>query len=231
MVVMDTEYIVMRLFYNVYYQERDVVMELIIIENKTMSQNVYLYFDESSKEGVIIDPGGNIDGIKSTIERNDVKIKAILLTHGHFDHIGAAAKLRENTGAPIYCHVAEKIMLEDAAINLSTMTSTHIKLTPDNLLEDMDTIEISESTLKAIHTPGHTLGGVCYYDEKNATLFTGDTLFRESVGRTDLPGGNHKQLIESIKERLLKLPAEVRVYPGHSAGSTIEHEREYNSFL
>jgi len=206
-------------------------MKLITINSNPMGQNIYLYFDEATKEGVVIDPGHNLPEILAAINENNINIKGILLTHGHYDHISAVNELKEKTNADVYCHCDEKPMLENPAINLSVHVKREVKVTPDMLFDDGDDFEVGKLSLTIIHTPGHTPGGVCYYDEDNEVIFTGDTLFRESIGRTDLPGSDHKALNESIKNKLLCLPANVTVYPGHGRSSGIGHEIKQNPFL
>ena len=206
-------------------------MRLVVIKNNPMNQKAYLYFHEGTKEGVLIDPGYYPDKILKTINEHNVQLKWILLTHGHYDHITAAASVKEQTGALVYCHTQEKPMLEDHNLNLSVRTDNIVNLSPDHLLEDGSRIEVCDNTIEIIHTPGHTPGGVCFYDKKNATLFTGDTLFKEGIGRSDLPGGDHQELLTMIKTRLLTLPEDVKVYPGHGQESSIGHEKDANPFL
>jgi glyoxylase-like metal-dependent hydrolase (beta-lactamase superfamily II) len=206
-------------------------MNLITIENTQMGQNVYLYYNEETKDAICIDPGGNAAGVCDALDANGLRLGAIILTHGHYDHIGAAQELRAHSGAPIYCHGDDAEMLEEAKLNLSSTTSDRIAFSPDKLLVDGEDLAIGNAKLRIIHTPGHTRGGLCLYDVKNAALFTGDTLFKNSIGRTDLHGGNHAQLIDSIKSKLLILPADTRVYPGHGPASTIGGEIKNNQFL
>jgi len=204
-------------------------MKLITVNSNSMGQNVYLYYDEASKEGVIIDSGDNAAEVSEIVKQNNISVKALLLTHGHYDHIMGAVQL-----AALYsvcCHELEKPMLKDPHLNLSQMTGKIIKITPDKLLKDGDILNFKNFALKVIHTPGHTPGGVCYYDEKNAMLFTGDTLFSEAVGRSDFPGGSHSELVANIKQKLLVLPDNVKVLPGHDISSTIGHEKAHNPYL
>jgi len=200
----------------------------------SMGQNIYLCYCEATSEGVLIDAGCNAadeKAITATINENNITIKAILLTHGHYDHITGAEKMRQVTGAKIYCHISEKQMLEDPELNLSCRTANKIKITPDETLNDSDIFHFGQCALKILHTPGHTPGGVCYYNEESGILFSGDTLFKSSIGRTDLPLGDHQKLIRNINAKLLTLPADVTVYPGHSDSTTIGHEKKFNPFL
>ena len=194
-------------------------MKIITINNNDMGQNVYFYFDEVTKEGVIIDPGNNIKEITQTIEQENIQLIGILLTHGHFDHILYAEEVKRLTNAPIYCHESEANMLKEPQLNLSIMVKKEIGFSPDKLLGQ------KIFCFKVIHTPGHTSGGVCFYDEENGNLFTGDTLFKDAIGRTDLPTGDHETLLNSIKERLFTLPDNAVVYPGHGGSTTVKAEK------
>jgi len=206
-------------------------MKIITLNNNDMQQNIYLYFDESTKEGIIIDPGDGSADIIAAINENGIKIKGILLTHGHFDHIAAANEVKAHTSAQICAHKQEQVMLEDPEINLSVRVGKNISTTADVLFVDGDVFTFASTRLKIIHTPGHTPGCVCYYDEKNAVLFSGDTLFKGSVGRTDLPKSDTNQLKDGIKNKLFSLPSDVVVYPGHGGCTAIGHEKEFNPFV
>lgn len=199
-----------------------------------MRQNIYLCYDAPSTGGVLIDAGcgeADIQALTAFIQENNIAVKAILLTHGHFDHIVAAEELKRLFFVPLYCHVNEMEIVEDPAVNLSALRGTSIATAADGTLNDGDVFSLGGTTLRVIHTPGHTPGGVCYYDKADGNLFTGDTLFRQSVGRTDLPAGDYNQLINSIKDKLLPLPDGVNVYPGHGPSTTIGHERHHNPFI
>lgn len=200
----------------------------------SMGQNIYLYYDKLQSEGVLIDAGCSEDDcsdIAAFLQENSIDVKAILLTHGHFDHIIGAIAIKAIVKTEVYCHTLEKPILTDHELNLSGMIKKKMSVTPDKVLEDGDVFRFGSTTLTVLHTPGHTPGGVCYFDRENGNLFTGDTLFRESVGRTDLPQSNSKTLKKSITEKLLTLPGDINIYPGHGGGSTIGHEKKNNPFV
>lgn len=190
--------------------------------------NCYVIYHEEIKEAIIIDPGSFAGKIKQELEALQVKPAAILLTHGHFDHIMAADALRELCQIPIYAHRDEQEMLTDPAVNFSARMGAATSFSADIWLNDGDLIDIAGLSINVIHTPGHTPGGVCYYLEEEKVLFSGDTLFRESLGRTDFPKSSTSKILSSIREKLLTLPEEVTVYPGHEDETTIAHERRFN---
>ena len=205
-------------------------MELKIINQNQMGQNIYVYYDNISKDAVIIDPGNNHDEILKEIQ--GFNIKYILLTHSHFDHITFVTAIKEATNASLCAHMDELPLLLDPELNYSTKgPNGPISLVADTTLQDNDTFTIGSAIIKVIHTPGHTAGGICFYDEKNKILFTGDTLFRHDIGRADLPTGNESILVNSIKTKLLTLPDDVIVYPGHGPSSTIKDEKEGNRYV
>ena len=209
-------------------------MTIKTFNNNDMGQNVYLYYDENNGEGVLVDAGcsdADVNEIATLIDEKGITIKGILLTHGHYDHIMGAYRIKRITSADICCHEAEREALENAEINRSAIHGISIEVKPDKLLTDCDEIRFGNTMLKVIHTPGHTPGCVCYYDAENGILFSGDTLFKETVGRTDFPTGNHEQLIQGLKGKLLTLPNETKVYPGHGNSTAIGHEKKYNPFV
>ncbi len=193
--------------------------------------NTYIVSNPLSKEAIVVDPSDDADRIEQYLKANDLVCKGILLTHGHFDHILAVEELKEKTKAPIYAHEAEARLLSDAKLNASDHIRKECSLTPDVLLKDEETLTLAGFTIKVIHTPGHTAGGVCYYFTGHGVLISGDTLFYEDIGRSDLPTGNHSQLVESIRNKLMCLEDSVRVYPGHGCSTTIGHEREHNIYI
>jgi len=217
-------------------------MKLLQYVVRSMDQNVYIYFDEESKEGVIVDPGNDAERIAQVIKENEINVKAILLTHGHGDHTGAVAQLKEELGCVVGAHRWEIPVLEDERISFSAMYGAK-KFDVDVIFEDGDEFKFGGTTLKVIHTPGHTQGGVCFYDEANKILFSGDTLFYVSIGRTDFPNPPEKdgigypakenlmRLLNSIKEKLYTLPEETAVYPGHGSATNIRFEKKFNGFV
>ena len=204
-------------------------MKIIHTQVSPFWTNVYIYYDENSKEAAIVDPGGDCVKLKELLDENKLTLKAILLTHGHFDHIGAVNELREITGAKVYAYEEEKALLASSEMNEALRIGRKdYTIECDKLLKEGDIIEICEGRLSVIHTPGHTAGGACFYDEENAILFAGDTLFKDSVGRYDLATASGEALFHSIKEKLFKLPDDTKVFPGHNSATTIGREKVHN---
>lgn len=205
-------------------------MKVLTLKTGYMAANAYIVYTENKPEAVIIDPGDDIELIMDLIKEHELKLEKILLTHGHFDHIGAVKDLKERTGAQVAIHKQEADFLTDPNKNLSYIINRQIVQDPaDIFLEDGDLIRVADMEFKVLHTPGHTEGGVCY--KLGKVLFTGDTLFEGSVGRTDLSGGSYGQLMSSIREKLLVLDDDHLVYPGHGRQTTIGRERRENPFL
>ena len=187
-------------------------------------ENCGLFFDEAAKEGVVIDPGDECHKITKALEKYGFKVTAILLTHGHFDHIGAANELKAKTGAKIFVHKADARMIEDPESNGSLLfRGEKISVKADGFLAEGDVIKAGSLELAVIHTPGHTKGSICLVSGKS--IFTGDTLFCGGVGRTDLPSASYEDIMHSIKDKLFKYPDDTRSYPGHGYESTIGNER------
>lgn len=204
-------------------------MEIIRIVAGIYGVNCYIVYD-NTKEGIVVDPGGDADEILKIIEEKKINIKYILLTHGHGDHIGGLISLKNALKVPVMIHEEDRQMLKDGSKNLSpTMAMGTVEVEPDRLLKDGDKIKIGNQEILIIHTPGHTKGGISLKIQDN--IITGDTLFTGSIGRTDLLGGDYKQIIKSIKEKLLIYPDETKIYPGHGPASTIGKERVTNPFL
>lgn len=201
------------------------------LEISTMAVNCYIVGCEETGEVAVIDPGGNARGILKILEDEKWKAAYIINTHGHIDHIGANRAIKEATGAPILIHEADAKMLINAVSNFSFMMGTQVTSPPaDQFMKDGDIIKIGNTVeLEVIHTPGHSQGGVCLKTDN--IIFSGDTLFYGSIGRTDFPGGSYKDLIRNIKEKLLCYDDEVVVYPGHGPATTIGFERKANPFL
>lgn len=195
-----------------------------------MGANCYLVACEETKEALVIDPGGDPGPVLANAEKKGLTVKYIINTHGHIDHIMGNDLLKKATGAKVLIHELDAEMLPNAKLNLSGFVGDSIKQAPaDQLLTEGDKVDIGKISLEVVHTPGHTRGGICLKGE--GVVFTGDTLFAGSIGRTDFPGGSFEDLINSIKTKLLCLPDDTAVYPGHMQDSTIGQEKRFNPFL
>lgn len=192
--------------------------------------NCYFLYREDTKECLIIDPGYEADKIEAYVQKKQLHVAGILLTHGHFDHITAADEVRKKFQTKIYASGKEKELMADPRMNVSVMMGESVSLKADVWLEDGEELEMLGETMRCILTPGHTGGGMCFYFPKACMLFSGDTLFQESVGRTDFPTGSSRELIRSVREKLLVLPEAVRVYPGHGLMTTIRDEQMFNPY-
>lgn len=193
--------------------------------------NCYLLINQERKELLIIDPGEQEDLLERQITKSGATPVAILLTHGHFDHATAAAALKVRYQIPVYAHEMEQETLENPSLNLCGMVGEHHIYHADEYLKDEQVVELAGFSIRVMHTPGHTVGGVCYYIPDQNILFSGDTLFQESVGRTDFPKGSAADLVRSIREKLMPLPDDVEVYTGHGESTLIGYERIHNPFL
>ncbi|MBR6697859.1 MAG: MBL fold metallo-hydrolase [Lachnospiraceae bacterium] len=193
--------------------------------------NCYYIYDEESKKAIVIDPADNYAKLLATLNKLEIAPVAVLLTHGHFDHIMAADKIRTEYGIKVYIGEHEADVVTNPNLNLSAAMAVPASVKPDVLVKDNEVLDIEGITIKAIHTPGHTKGGMCYYLPKENVVFTGDTLFYESVGRTDFPTSSTSQLVRSIKDKLFELPDETICYPGHGDSTQIAYEKENNPFV
>ena len=193
--------------------------------------NAYLLIDEESKEAVLIDLCGDYQAIKDELEKKNASLKYILNTHGHFDHILGERDAQEVFGVPVYVHEEDKYLVENLPKQLERFGFVENALPPENLktFSEKDTFKIGDKEIKVLHTPGHTPGSVCFLVGK--LLFSGDTLFYTSVGRTDFEGGSFAQLSNSIKEKLFKLDDDIDVYPGHDSKTSIGYEKKYNCYF
>ncbi|UCE23196.1 MAG: MBL fold metallo-hydrolase [Candidatus Zixiibacteriota bacterium] len=194
--------------------------------------NCYLYWDETSGDGLIIDPGAEETLIIDSVSRAGFKPRAILLTHGHADHIAAVAPVKGEYNVPLYVGDGEQDLLSNPSANVSAFFADPIVAPPaDFLLTDEQVVDIGSVSLRVLKTPGHSPGGVCYLDESKGILFCGDTIFYGSIGRTDFPGCSHQALIKSINDKIMKLPDDVICYPGHGPETSVGNERMNNPFL
>ncbi len=204
----------------------------VILPVGLLQCNCSIFGDEQTHEAIVIDPGDEIGKITAVLERHQLKVKAIVITHAHIDHVAGAHKLRALTGAPVYLNERDTELLDSLEMQARWLhVETPERTAIDVAADDGTVLRLGETEFQVIHTPGHTQGSVSVWIPHENKLLAGDTLFRDSVGRTDLPGGNTHQLLSSIKTRLLDLPGDAIVVPGHGANTTIGREKERNPFL
>lgn len=206
------------------------IFETIVVGE--LGVNCYLLADSQTKEGVVIDPGAEPERILAAVQKSGVKVVAVLNTHGHFDHIGGNRKLAEATGAPLMISKEDEPFLSRAATSarMYGLMADDSSL-PAAYLAEGGLIRFGGHEIRVIHIPGHSPGGSCFYLEKDGILISGDSLFAESIGRTDLPGGSQALLVGSIRSKLLTLPETTKVFPGHGPATTIGHEKRSNPYL
>lgn len=194
-----------------------------------LQANCYIVGCEQTREAAVIDPGGDADRILTALAKEKLTLKAIIDTHGHFDHIGANQPLQSASGAQLMIHKLDAPMLEDMVQSAAQWgLKVEPSPQPDRFLEDGDVVDIGTLQLKVLHTPGHSQGGICLYVD--GAVFVGDTLFAGSIGRTDFPGGSYDTLITNIQTKLFALPDDTAVYPGHMEATTIGREKKHNPF-
>jgi glyoxylase-like metal-dependent hydrolase (beta-lactamase superfamily II) len=191
--------------------------------------NCYIVYDEESREAMVVDPGDNADGILKILDRQRLKPKYIVCTHGHFDHIGAVAAVKARTGAEIVLHEAD-LHIYEGAHDLAALMGFSLEQqpAPDILVAEGDRLLLGNTVVTVLHTPGHSPGGICLFH--GDMLLSGDTIFAGSIGRTDFPGGSLQAMKQSFR-RIIDLPAATQIFPGHGPGSTIARERETNFFV
>lgn len=196
-----------------------------------LGTNCYLAINEETKEMVIIDPGGYPKKLAEHIKEEELSPVAVLLTHGHFDHIMGIDGVLAEYPVPVYVHEDDEDAMKDARLNQSKTYTAGYTFTDAVYIKDKDKLKLAGFTFEVIHTPGHTKGGCCYYVEAEKVLFSGDTLFQNSVGRTDFENSSTAALVRSIRERLFKLPEDTHVYPGHSGETMIGYEKTHNPYV
>ena len=208
-------------------------LQIQVIPVTPFQQNAALLWDDASREAVLTDVGGESERLLSAVSQNQLKLQAIWLTHGHLDHASGVADLTEQQSVPVLGpHQSDDYWLQalpEITANYGFPVSK--PLTPTRWLEDGDELSVGEHKFIVYHIPGHTPGHVVFYSQANNLLIAGDVLFRESIGRTDFPGGNHADLIHGIQSKLLTLPDSTRVLPGHGPMTTIGHEKLHNPYL
>ena len=208
-------------------------LKILICPVTPFQQNCSIVFDDDTKLGAVVDPGGDIERIEDAIKQSGVKIEKILLTHGHIDHAGGAEALAKKLGVKVIGpHEREKPVLDNIPNRATVFGMPDAKgVTPDQWLREGDEVSVGGLSFSVIEAPGHSPGSVVFFNAANKFALMGDVLFQNSIGRTDIPGGNHEQLLRSIREKILPLGDEVQFLPGHGNASQIGHERRNNPYL
>ncbi len=214
------------------FQAQNILMILETFPVGMLQCNCTLIGDENSREAMVVDPGDNIPQILARLKAHELTLKQIVITHAHIDHVGGALQLKRATGAPILLNQNDLPLLEMMDVQAGWLgIATPEVAPPDASAENGMVVGLAEHPAQILHTPGHTPGSICLLFERDNLLLAGDTLFAGSIGRTDLPGGDSEQILRSIHDRLLPLPDDLRVVPGHGPATTIGEERESNPFL
>lgn len=206
-------------------------MAQIIVQNLVLGMvatNTYFLMNPETKEMLLVDPADEAEAIGRKIDAMGGKPAAILLTHGHYDHMLAADEIRRKYGIFVYAHEMEEQVLEDAALNLSGFWSSAYTTKADCLVKEGEVLRLAGYEIRVMHTPGHTQGSVCYYFPEQKILMSGDTLFCESYGRTDFPTSSARDMQKSVRRLLAELPEETAVYPGHQCSTSIDMEKRFN---
>jgi hydroxyacylglutathione hydrolase len=206
------------------------ILDVIVVG--ALAVNCYIVGSAATREAIVIDPGDDTPRVMAVLAQKGLKAKYIVLTHAHFDHAGGAKKLKDSTGAKVIIDEKDAPLLKNME-GQGAMFGMRVPAPPqpDSFAHEGDIIKVGELELKVIETPGHTQGGISLYMQKQGIVFTGDTLFESSIGRTDLPGGNHSQILHSLKDKLCRLPDATKVYPGHGGETTIGYEKKNNPFF
>ncbi len=205
-------------------------MKIVSMQLGPIETNCYIVYDEVSKEAMVIDPAWDYEAIDKALTDRGLQLKFVFLTHGHADHIGALQELRNKKDVPVYVGKGDSFLIQNSANNLSMFMGKRIECaSPEFTVADGDKIQLGSTTFTALETPGHTPGGISLYGGN--VVFSGDTLFQYSIGRTDFSGGSYEQLIKSIEDKLMPLPDDTVVLPGHGPSTTIGDERRVNPFL
>lgn len=214
-------------------QGQEPPIQIIVIPVTAFQQNCSVIFDRETKAGAVIDPGGDVERILAALDEHGVKVEKIVLTHGHIDHVGGAADLAERLAVPVLGpHEADRPLLERVEQQAREFGVGDVRsVEPDTFLSEGDDLTMAGRSFQVLHCPGHAPGHLVYFDPELRFAISGDVLFAGSVGRTDLPGGNHETLIASIRDKLLPLGDDVTFLPGHGPASTIGHERRTNPYL
>ncbi len=194
--------------------------------------NCSIFGDETTREAIVIDPGDDIEEILAAVDRHGLTVRTIVITHAHIDHIGGAHKLKKATGAAVWMNENDRLLHDHLDMQAAWLgQATPEKTAIDVNARDGDTLRLAAADFHLLHTPGHTPGSICLWIPAEKKLVAGDTLFHDSIGRTDLPGGDGRQILASIHDKLMRLPEETRVFPGHGQTTTIGREKECNWFL